>query len=209
MNSDSALFLEEIISLADYILCIAMTACKLIHRMLLHPPLIAVLFAISIFQASVIMMLKVVKLEGYTAKIPRHKSGKLAGGCIIYPCKWGEGWEGGGGREHPLIFSWESYFCLIMFSLTSCETSAETRAFAKGTVLGKKGFLKMWNPLSISRLNIWCNKTSSLPFSDLSSFYMDVSNVNSFLTFVRHVTGNDQDYLGESPECLVRYLLLL
>ncbi len=28
-------------------------------------------------------------------------------------------------------------------------------------------------------------------------------------TSVRHVTGNDQDYLGESPECLVRYLLLL
>ncbi len=27
--------------------------------------------------------------------------------------------------------------------------------------------------------------------------------------FVRHVTGTDQDYLGESPECLVRYLLLL
>ena len=26
---------------------------------------------------------------------------------------------------------------------------------------------------------------------------------------VRHVTGNDQDYLGESPEWLFRYLLLL
>jgi hypothetical protein len=31
----------------------------------------------------------------------------------------------------------------------------------------------------------------------------------SIITIVRHVTGNDQDYLGESPEWLFRYLLLL
>jgi hypothetical protein len=49
------------------------------------------------------MMLKVVELEGYTAKIPRHKSGKLAGGCIIYPCKWGkdERWGKDEGRTPP------------------------------------------------------------------------------------------------------------
>ncbi len=29
------------------------------------------------------------------------------------------------------------------------------------------------------------------------------------INIVRHVTGNDQDYLGESPEWLFRYLLLL
>ncbi len=30
---------------------------------------------------------------------------------------------------------------------------------------------------------------------------------NSYeILFVRHVTGNDQDYLGESPEWLFRYL---
>jgi hypothetical protein len=39
----------------------------------------------------------------------------------------------------------------------------------------------MWNLLSISRLiNIWCNKTSSLPLSDLSSFYTDVSHEKFF-----------------------------
>ncbi len=27
-----------------------------------------------------------------------------------------------------------------------------------------------------------------------------------FISFVQHVTGNDQDYLGESPEWLFRYL---
>ncbi len=33
--------------------------------------------------------------------------------------------------------------------------------------------------------------------------------INCHFSSVRHVTGTDQDYLGESPECLFRYLLLL
>ncbi len=33
-----------------------------------------------------------------------------------------------------------------------------------------------------------------------------VPHCEPIVSTVRHVTGNDQDYLGESPECLFRYL---
>ncbi len=36
-----------------------------------------------------------------------------------------------------------------------------------------------------------------------------VQHSEPIVSTVRHVTGTDQDYLGESPECLFRYLLLL
>ena len=36
-----------------------------------------------------------------------------------------------------------------------------------------------------------------------------VPHCEPIVSTVRHVTGTDQDYLGESPEWLFRYLLLL
>jgi hypothetical protein len=87
-------------------------------------------------------------------------------------------------------------------------------------VTGRKFTISKWFHKSKQKLQFgflsqkdkknWENHRGSF-----KKFYVSISrnfktNIHLVtIPLVRHVTGNDQDYLGESPEWLFRYLLLL